>query len=232
MERALLLIDDESSTLRQVLTNVCDTLKRDNIIVKHFDINPLDRKFYDLKSDPDIDLVVEAAFVAVKNYKVGLVIVDHYYSDASFNGLAIINKLRENKKFKSCPIFLTSGKRDRIVADIFDTSSKTREDKVQELSKLISNNITRFLDKNFKDEAIESLKRPTLEEILPIKLREFENVGSSSKKLQLFDPKRRSITYGELADKIESNDPESRRILDEIFDLTLSHYSTIDEKLQ
>jgi len=49
--------------------------------------------------------------------------------------------------------------------------------------------------------------------------------------INCFSPKYKTLSFSELADKIDGDDLETRRILDEMFGLTLSHYANIDEKL-
>jgi hypothetical protein len=101
-------------------------------------------------------------------------------------------------------------------------------DKVNSLAKLIYLKIDRFLDKDFKSDAIDYLKQTKLDEILPSKLREYEGENAV---INQFTPKFNTLTFSELASKIESNAPETKNILDEMFDLTLSHYAIINEKL-
>lgn len=226
MTKGVLLIDD-SQDHTGVLTNISDHLRaNESIYITTRYINPIAKPYWDENKDPSLENVLTAIKSAFTTLSPGLIIVDQYYSDTNnFDGLHLISKLREVAKFKTCPIFLISGKRDKIVRDIFTNVDKSESDKVNELSKIIGYGISRFLDKSFKDEAIEVLKHRNLNEILPAKLREYENQGV---KIRKFTPRFAEITLQQLADHIDSNSSEASAILEEMFELTLAYYAKID----
>jgi DNA-binding NarL/FixJ family response regulator len=226
MDKTILLIDD-SVDQKGVLENLSEHLRRKegiNLITLY--INPNERNLLDEEDNPNLENLIQEAVNRLKSNRPSLVVVDYYYSDCDFNGLNVIEKLRSIKKFQKCPIFLISGKRNKIVKEIFQDKELQDSQKVNELSKIINFGINKFLDKEFKSEAIELLKKNNLNEILPIKLRELENG-----KLHLFKSLHKEIPISELADKIDSDDPETPEIIEEIFEITLSHYLKIDEKL-
>ena len=229
MEKSLLLIDDSKDHIG-VLDNIKNHLYRNETIsltTKY--INPNDRKYLDEELDPDIDKLINGIKNKLFSIKPNLIVVDQYYSgNEKYKGIDVIENLRNIPKFKKCSIFLISGKRDKIVKEIFSNEKITDSDKVKQLAKLINLKITSFLDKDFKDEAINILKQLKIEEILPTKLRSYEGDNAIINK---FSPCYSTITFSELADKIENSHPESITILDEIFDLTISHYVKINEKL-
>ncbi len=230
MEKAILLIDDGKEQ-KQVLQNIKTQLFNNesiNLTTKY--INPNDREYWDENKDPDIDKLIGGIIKGLVSIKPNLVVVDQYYSDNDkFKGLDVIAKLRGISKFKKCSFFLISGKRDAIVRDIFTTTSIPVNQKVNLLAKIIGLKIDSFLDKNFKDEAIGILKKSSLDEILPSKLRNYEDENAV---INQFSPKYNTLTFSELADKIEESHADVSNILDEIFELTLSHYVHINEKLQ
>ncbi|RWY47476.1 hypothetical protein [Mucilaginibacter gilvus] len=229
MTKGLLLIDD-SQDHTGVLTNISDHLRANehiNITTRY--INPIAKPYWDDNKDPNVDNVLAAIRTEFLTLSPGLIIVDQYYSDTtSFDGIYLISKLREIPKFKTCPIFLISGKRDKIVRDIFTNGDKTETDKVNELSKIIGYGISRFLDKSFKDEAIEILKHRNLNDIFPAKLREYE---LQEIKIKKFSPKFSEFSLQQLADHIDSNSSDASSILEEMFELTLAHYAKIDAGL-
>ncbi len=230
MERAVLLIDDGKEQ-KQVLKNIKTHLNvSESINLTTRFINPNDREFWDEFKDPDINKLIEGINKELRSIKPSLVVVDQFYSgNDKFKGLDVIERLRTISKFKNCSIFLISGKRDAIIREIFTSVTFSDTEKVNKLAKIIGFKIDRFLDKNFKDEAIKLLKKSNLEAILPTKLRNYEGENAV---INNFSPKYNTLTFEELAGKIEDSDEEVPRILDEIFDLTLSHYVKINEKLQ
>jgi len=229
MERTLLLIDDRKEHL-SVLDNIKSNLKTNrsiNLSTKY--LNPNDQKFWNNQKDPDISKVIEGIKIKLSSLKPNLILVDQYYSDNDFfKGIDIIEKLRSIPKFKECPIFIISGNRDKIVKEIFENEGDKEKDKVNNLAKLINLKINRFLDKDFKGEAIEELSKVKIDDILPTKLRDYEGENVV---INRFSPKYKTLTFTELAEKIENNDSETVDILDEIFELTLAHYVGINEKL-
>lgn len=230
MTKGLLLIDDGTEHIG-VLTNISDYLRaNEQIDISTFHINPLDQPYWDENRDPSMGNVISAVKNKLSTYSPGLIIVDQYYSDVtSFDGILLISKPREISKFKTCPIFLISGKRDKIVRDIFSDNDKSDRDKVNELSKIIGYGINRFLDKTFRDEAIEVLKNKDLNSVFPEKLREYEN---QDLKIKRFTPKYSEITLSELADYISSGNSEAFNILEEMFELTLSYYVNVNDDLE
>lgn len=230
MDKALLLIDDGHDHLR-VLDNIANHLLRNesiNLTTKYID--PNNRKYLDEEQDPSIQKLIEGIKEKLDSIKPDLIVVDQFYSgNNDYKGLDVIEELRKINKFKKCEFFLISGKRNAIVRDIFAAPGDTDETKVKRLAKIIDLKITSFLDKNFKDEAIGLLKKRNLNEILPSKLRNYEG---ENKSIHRFSPKYSKLKFEELADMIEGDSIEVSEILDEMFDLTLSHYSNINEKLQ
>jgi len=228
MESALLLIDDQTDHIG-VLNNIANHLRtHENILVTPFHINPQHKVFWDDHNLPQIDKVLQGIKERLIGYQPSLIVVDQYYSVAPYNGINIIEKLRDTPKCSTCPIFLVSGKREQIVREIF-TAGKSESEKVNELARIIDLHITQFLDKTFRDEAIRVLKRRNLNDILPAKLREYEDQEVSIPRLS---PKYSNLTLQDLADAITSNSPEAGPILEEMFSLTLSHYINLNEKLQ
>jgi hypothetical protein len=229
MEKALLLIDDTKEYVG-VLENISKHLyRRESINVTTKYLNPNSREFFDENKDPSISKVLAGISKKLSSLKPSLIIVDQYYSgNDNFNGLKVIEELRKISKFKSCPIFLISGKRDKIVRDIFNSEGANGKEKVKLLSKIISFKIDQFLDKNFKDEAIQLLKENNITDILPTKLREYENENAH---INIFSPKFRTLSFSDLADLIENNHPDSVSILNEIFDMSLAHYISLNENL-
>ena len=226
MDKTILLIDD-SVDQKSVLENLSEHLRRKeeiNLITLY--INPNERDLLDEKDNPNLDNLIEAAVKRLRSHRPSLVVVDHYYSDCDFTGLNVIEKLRSIRKFQKCPIFLISGKRNKIVKEIFENKDFSDPQKVSKLSQIINFGINKFLDKEFKSEAIELLKKNNINEILPTKLREFENG-----KIHLFKGEYKEMTMSELADKIDSDDPKAPEVIEEVLELTLSHYLNIDEAL-
>ncbi|ANQ50552.1 hypothetical protein MY04_3187 [Flammeovirga sp. MY04] len=225
MEKVLLLIDDGKDQ-EKVLDNIKSKLEKDSINLTNIYINPIDREFWNKSRDPDLSILIDKIQHKTRSLKPNLVVVDQYYGDTSFSGLNVISELRKIKKFKKSTFFLISGRRDKIVRDIFEVGSDSS--KVTELVKLLGLKIEQFLDKEFKGEAINILKKDNIDEILPQKLRSHEKGNIT---IHQFSPKYRSLTFEELADKIDEGDQEVSSILDELFDMTLSHYANIDEEL-
>lgn len=229
MEKVLLLIDDQKDHL-VILDNIKSHLYRtESILLINKYINPNDRKFWNDNKDPDIDKLISGIISELNSLKPNLIIVDQYYSgNTNFNGIDVIEKLRAKNKFKKCSIFIISGKRSQIIRDIFEAKDINDENKVNRFAKLINLHIDKFLDKEFKDEAIEQLKKINLDEVFPSKLRSYEDENAV---INCFSPKYRTYTFSELADLIEGDKLGTNEILDEIFGLTLSHYANINENL-
>ncbi|WP_111672696.1 hypothetical protein [Algoriphagus litoralis] len=227
MEKTILLVDDTISQ-KDVLNDLIKNIRRSEGInvIGHF-VNPNNRNFWNDNKDPDIDKLTAGIAFKFTDSIADLIIIDQYYSDLTFNGLDLISKLRNIPKFKNSEIFLYSGKRDVIVKEIFNNQSLSDAMKVANLAKLINLRISQFLDKDFRSEALRSLKKVKLDNILPGKLRNVEEG-----KIQSFSPRYREIPMGQLADMIESNDMDSGNILSEIFDLTIAHYVKLNEGLQ
>ncbi|MGE0079145.1 MAG: hypothetical protein AB7S48_14905 [Bacteroidales bacterium] len=229
MEKVLLLIDDSQDHIG-VLDNIKTHLRSNesiDLVTKY--INPNDRAFWNTEKDPDLDMLITGIQFELKTLKPNLIVVDQFYgSNEKFKGIDVIQKLREVPKFQKCSFIIISGRREQIVRDIFEKEGITNSKKVNNLAKLINLKIDSFLDKDFKSEAIHYLKQSKLDEILPSKLREFEgeNIVINS-----FSPAYNTLTFSELADKIEGDAPDAKDILDELFGLTLSHYVSINEKL-
>jgi hypothetical protein len=227
MEKTIVLIDDTQDQ-KEILTNLVEHLrKKEGINALGEFINPNSKDYWNSSKDPDLDKIINGIREKLTDRRPDLIVVDQYYSDISFTGIDVIEKLRSISKFKNCKIFLYSGNRDKIVREIFENDSLSTGDRVKKLAQIISYKIERFLDKDFKSEAINILKKVDIKDILPTKLRAIENG-----KINLFSSKYNQLTMAELADMIESNNPETSQILDEIFELTLSHYVKIDEGLQ
>lgn len=227
MEKSLLLVDDSADHIA-VLENISNHLReKEGINLSTYYLNPNDRVFWDEEKDPDLDLLVQGVKKELSTILPSLIVVDYYYSGADFNGLNLIEKLRESSKFRKSPIFLISGRREAIVREIFAKEIKESR-KVAELSKILKLRIEQFLDKSFKNEAIEVLKRISVSDSLPEKLREYEDKMVN---LHLFSPRYRKLSVEELADMIDSDSDQAHEILNELFDLTLNHYINIDGKL-
>jgi len=227
MEKILLLIDD-SPEQKTVLENLAEHLRsKEGINVLTLYVDPNERDYLNDEKDPDLDKLVSGIKEKLRGLRPNLIVVDHYYGDTSFTGLNVIEKLRSINKFRKSAIFLISGKRDKIVREVFEDEGIPTDEKVKKLAKIIDLGIDKFLDKEFKSEAIESLKTRELKDILPSKLRELDNG-----KIHVLNPRYRELTMDQLADMIEANDSEAQGIINEMFDLTLSHYVKFDEKLQ
>ena len=229
MEKTLLLVDD-SREQKEVLDNLAEYVRRnEGINVLNLYIDPNDRPFLDDSSDPDLDKLINGIKDKTSTLRPALIIVDQYYSgNDKYQGLDVIERLRTVPKFRNCQLFLISGNRDRIIREIFENDG-TPHEKVKKLAKLLMLGIDRFLDKNFRDEAIDILKRKSIQEILPARLREFEK--DKDVKLNLFTPKYKALPMAELADMIDGNHIEAPHILNEMIELTLAHYQRIDENL-
>lgn len=227
MEKVLLLIDDSQDHLG-VLDNIKSYLHSNesiNLVAKY--INPNDRAFWNINKDPDLNMLIMGIQSELKTLKPNLIVVDQFYgSNENFKGIDVIQKLREIPKFKKCSFIIISGRREQIVRDIFEEEGISDSKKVNNLAKLINLKIDGFLDKDFKSEAIQYLKQSKLDEILPAKLRVFEGENTV---INSFSSTHNTLTFSELADRIENDDAED--ILDELFELTLSHYVSINEKL-
>lgn len=227
MEKTILLIDD-SREQKAVLESIAEYLRqREGLNVLTLYIDPNERDYLDENKDPDIDKLVYGALEKLRGLRPNLIVVDHYYGDSSFTGIDVIEKLRNQRKLKKCTIFLISGKRDKIVREIFENKDIDTNEKVRKLAKIIDYRIEKFLDKDFKSEAIEILKNHNISDILPAKLREVDD-GI----IHLFSPTYRELTMEQLADIIESDEIDSHSIINEMLDLTLSHYVKINEELQ
>ena len=224
MEKILLLIDD-SPEQKTVLENLAEHLRtREGINVLTLYVDPNERDYLNDEKDPDLDKLVSGIAGKLKGLRPNLIVVDHYYGDTSFTGLNVIEKLRSIKKFSKSAIFLISGKRDKIVREIFEDEKIPTDEKVKKLAKIIDFGIDKFLDKEFKSEAIESLKTRDLKDVLPSKLRELDNG-----KIHVLNPRYRELTMDQLADMIDANDSEAQSIINEMLDLTLSHYVKFNE---
>lgn len=227
MEKILVLIDD-SPEQKMVLESIADHLRtREGINLLTVYVDPNERDYLNDAKDPDLDKLVSGITKKLIELRPNLVVVDYFYGDTSFTGLHVIEKLRTIKKFSKCAIFLISGKRDRIVREIFENQESSSDEKVKRLAKIFDFGIERFLDKEFKSDAIESLKTRDLRDILPNKLREIENG-----KIHILTPKYKEMTMGELADMIDANDQKAHDVINEMLDLTLSHYVKFNERLQ
>jgi CheY-like chemotaxis protein len=229
MEKTILLIDDNKEP-KGVLDNIKSHLShKESISLNANYIDPNDREYWNEERDPDLDKLIVGIKNKLKSMKPNLIIVDQYYSgNDKFGGIDVIRKLRDIPKFQKCSIFLYSGNRQKIVREIFEAEGIDGSTKIRSLAELISLRIDKFLDKNFRDEAIEVLKQTSLNDILPTKLRNYEGENAV---INCFSPKYKALSFSELADKIDGDDPEARRILDEMFGLTLSHYAYINEKI-
>jgi hypothetical protein len=229
MEKVLLLIDDSQDHI-SVLDNIKSHLRSNesiDLVTKY--INPNDRAFWNSEKDPDLDILISGIQRELKTLKPNLIVVDQFYgSNEKFKGIDVIQKLREIPKFQKSSFIIISGRREQIVKDIFEKEGITDFKKVNNLAKLINLKIDSFLDKDFKSEAIQYLKQSKLDEILPAKLRDFEGENTV---INSFSPKYSTLTFSELADKIEGDVQDAKDILDEMFGLTLSHYVSINEKL-
>lgn len=229
MEKVLLLIDDSQDHIG-VLDNIKMYLRSNesiDLVTKY--INPNDRAFWNSEKDPDLDMLITGIQFELKTLKPNLIVVDQFYgSNEKFKGIDVIQRLREVPKFQKCSFIIISGRREQIVKDIFEKEGITDSKKVSNLAKLINLKIDSFLDKDFKSQAIHYLKQAKLDEILPSKLRDFEGENGV---INSFSPKYNTLTFSELADKIEGDAPDAKDILDELFGLTLSHYVSINEKL-
>jgi CheY-like chemotaxis protein len=227
MEKTLLLIDDEPIQ-KKVLENLAEHLRtKEGINVLTLYVDPNERDYLNDEKDPDLDKLVIGITEKLKGLRPNLIVVDHYYGDASFTGLNVIEKLRSIKKFSKSAIFLISGKRDKIVREVFEDEKIPTNERVNKLAKIIDYGIEKFLDKEFKSEAIESLKTRDLKDVLPSKLRELDNG-----KIHVLNPRYRELTLDQLADMIDVNDSDALGIINEMFDLTLAHYVKINEGLQ
>lgn len=228
MNRIVVLIDDEP-TVAGGLDIIKENLKRKNIdVISHY-INPIDDDFCNDDDDPILIKVIDGIKSCLKGVQPNLFIIDLSYSGGSeFDGLDLIESLRDLKKFKNTPILLSSGKRKAVVKKIFGNEDLTEIEKVNELAKLIDYKIDGFIEKNYKDEAIKLLQKVKIDDLLPSKLRNFE---CETANINIFSPILNTLTFSELADEIEGNEPIATEILNEMLDMTLSNYVEIDEKL-
>jgi len=229
MEKTILLIDDNKEP-KGVLDNIKSHLsQKESITLNANYIDPNDREYWNEEKDPDLDKLIVGIKNKLKSMKPNLIIVDQYYGgNDKFVGIDVIQKLRDIPKFQKCSFFLYSGNRNKIVREIFEAKELDENAKIKNLAKLIDLRIEKFLDKEFKDEAIKVLKRTSLNDILPTKLRNYEGENAL---INSFSPKYKTLSFSELADKIDGDAPEARQILDEMFGLTLSHYADINEKI-
>lgn len=227
MEKTLLLIDDNREQ-KAVLENLGEHLRtKEGINVLTLYVDPNERDYLNDEKDPDLEKLVFGIEEKLRGLRPNLIVVDHYYGETSFTGLNVIERLRSIKKFSKSSIFLISGKRDKIVREVFEDDKILTDTKVKKLAKIIDLGIEKFLDKEFKSEAIEFLKNRDLKNILPSKLRELDDG-----KIHVLTPRYRKLTMDQLADIIDTNDSEAYDIINEMLDLTLSHYVKINEKLQ
>jgi CheY-like chemotaxis protein len=226
MEKTLLLIDD-SPEQKTALESLAEHLRtNDHIKVHTIFVDPNEREYLDDQQNPDLDKLILGIASKLIGLKPNLIVVDQYYGDSSFTGLDVIEKLRSIDKFKKCKIFLISGKRAQIISEVFEGNNSSTE-KISKLAKIIDLKIEKFLDKEFKSEAIQSLKTRELNDLLLSKLREADNG-----KIHVFNPTYNTLDLDQLANLIDANSPRAQEILNEIFDLTLSHYIKFDENLQ
>lgn len=228
MEKSILLIDDgvEHIQTLQSIKKYLSESESISLVTKY--INPNDRAYLDDDKFPDLKKLIDGIQSKLASIKPNLIVVDQYYSDNNkFKGLDVIEELRLIPKFRKCSIFIISGNRKRIVSEIFNAAVDESE-KVNRLAKIINLKIESFLDKDFKSDAIKYLKQTKLDEVLPTKLRDYE---SENPIINRFTPKYNTLTFSELADKIEGDTPDAKEILDEMFGLTLSYYASINEKL-
>jgi len=227
MEKTILLIDDEPIQ-KAVLESLAEHLRtKEGINVCTLYVDPNERGYLSEEQDPDLDKLVSGIEEKLRSLRPDLIVVDYYYGSIPFTGLDVIEKLRSIKKFSKSSLFLISGKRERIIREIFEDEEIATSEKVKKLAKIIDFGVDKFLDKKFKNEAIELLKKKDIKDILPNKLRE---LGDS--KIHLFTPRYRVMTMDQLADMIDANNPEAQGIINEMFDLTLSHYAKINASLQ
>ncbi|RED91642.1 response regulator [Marinoscillum furvescens] len=227
MDKTLLLIDDEPIQ-KVVLENLAEHLRtKEGINVLTLYVDPNEREYLNEDQDHDLDKLVTGISGKLKGLRPDLIVVDQYYGEAPFTGLDVIEELRSLNKFSKSSIFLISGKRDQIVREVFEAKNIATEKKVKKLAKIVNYGIEKFLDKEFKNEAIESLKTRDLKDILPSKLREIDDG-----RIHVLNPKYKELTMDQLADLIDASDSEAQIIINEMFELTLSHYVKLNESLQ
>lgn len=226
MEKIILLIDDIKASVKGLET-IKTSLKKKQIEIISEYINPLDKKFWDENKNPILEKVINGIVSTLSNRSADLIIIDNYYGDASFSGLKIIENLRNINEFKSTSIFLTSGKRDHIVSEIFN-SEKSDIQKVNDLSKLINYKIDGFLDKDYHSLATQFLMESSADKILISKLKKFKDKEVI---INTFSGRHAKMNIKDLATKIENKETGSTALVEEMVDLTIAHYIDIENEL-
>lgn len=222
-ERNCLLIDDEMGRQKRIFEiSVATPLKRDGIKVN---LNPIDTTEKQIQTEEQIDQDKLKKFIedAIRQKKVDVVACDYELASDVINGIGVIKLVKGMRK--KVPIYLYSGKFNKIIGDIIEkykpTEPESIESCVREIKQIYGLGIKDFLDRDdYPSQIVGLLKKQedTIDDIFSKKIREYDSLVFKS-----CYPDFRGLNLGEIADHIDSESHQGDAFLDELIEQSVAY---------
>lgn len=229
VEKNCLLIDDEIGPQKRIFaSSVALPLKRDGI---HVNLIPIDTTEKELQSEERIDIKKLKEYIEerIKTLKIDVVACDYELASDSINGIEVVKIIRELRK--KVPIFLYSGKYQKIITDILTKFDKEDPESLgictHHIRQIYNSNIKDFLERNDYPSTLVGFFRNqevTKEDVLVEKLREYPELPFRSC-FPRFDGK----ILSEIADEVEKETKKGQDFIEELTEQTVAYMIKINQ---
>jgi hypothetical protein len=228
-EKYCLLIDDQMGNQKRVFENfVAAPLKKDGINVN---LIPIDTTEKQIQTEEQIDRDKLKRFIedAIRQKKLDVVACDYELASDVINGIGVIQMVKGMRK--KVPIYLYSGKFNKIIRDIIEkykpTEPESIESCVKEIKQIYGLGIKDFLDRDDYPSQLVGLLRKqedTVDDIFSKKIREYDSLVFKS-----CYPDFRGLNLGEIADHIDSESHQGDVFLDELIEQSVAYLIKINQ---
>ena len=181
VERNCLLIDDEMGRQKRIFQNsVATPLKKDGIKVN---LIPIDTTEKQIQTEEKIDREKLKKYIeeAIKHKKIDVVACDYELASGAINGIGVVELVKGMRK--KVPIYLYSGKFNKIIGDIIKRYDPKKPDSikicVKEIKQIYGLGIKDFLERDeYPSQLVGLLKKQeeTVDDIFSKKIREYESL--------------------------------------------------------
>jgi hypothetical protein len=228
-ERNCLLIDDEMGRQKRIFEiSVATPLKKDGIKVN---LIPIDTTEKLIQTEEQIDLDKLKRFIedAIRQKKVDVVACDYELASDVINGIGVIELVKEMRK--KVPIYLYSGKFNKIIGDIVKKYNPIEPDSikscVREIKQIYGLGIKDFLDRDDYPSQLVGLLRKqndSIDDVYSKKIREYNSLIFKS-----CYPEFKGMTLGEIADHIDSESHQGNAFLDELIEQSVAYMIKVNQ---
>jgi hypothetical protein len=229
VERNCLLIDDEMGRQKRIFENsVATPLKKDGIKAN---LIPIDTTEKQVQTEEQIDRAKLKSFIedAIRQKKIDVVACDYELASDVINGIGVIELVKGMRK--KVPIYLYSGKFNKIIGDIIKRYDRKEPDSikscVREIKQIYGLGIKDFLDRDdYPSQLVGLLKKQedTVDDVFSKKIREYDSLVFKS-----CYPDFKGMNLGEIANHIDSESHQGSAFLDELIEQTVAYMIKVNQ---